>query len=413
MARALKVFVGPPNGATTIDLWPYVQRDSIRIEESGTLAVATMEFEVRDRALAYTMLRGQWRVRAEYTIPGTSTQRTLFRGIVRQPTVEARAIFPVGRMRAEAVSSLLDRIVLQRQGLERAAGESDKARLQWLYGNLTGLDGSAIGSPLGITDWSKVKVLDASMPKQKFGGAATLRQATERILAAASPSANYFVDASPRLWTWDDDNPIGDRDNAVATTGRTPYDINAAVSPGSGRRAPSDLQVEWDSDPYRNGYFVVAARHDLNRFYTDRTAALDMAGPYSDALYGDSFGTLQGPDADTVTKVERLVRAALKDTRNPVPRVSFSIEQDDVWNGTATWEPGQLLYVTSTQHGLDATADKAGTGTGAQWAGSSAVGNRLQPFRVVRVTTTLLDGGDNLRKEIEAGGRRQNLFRGE
>ena len=280
-------------------------------------------------------------------------------------------------------------------------GGTDKARIQWLF--------HEIGQPLlqqGLSDWSKVQVLETSMPNQTFPPKLTLRQALERILAQSSQSANYLMDPTPRLWTWDDANPIGNAAAAVATSGRAPYDINATASPGAGFIAPIDLQVEWDSSNYYNGYYVQAANPKVSKFYTDASPALAMPGPVATNIYGDSYAYLAAPDADTSGKVQRLVKAALRDTRNPSPRIMFTVGGSNCFNGTVGWQGGQLVYITSAIHGL------TGSTVDTNWAGYTGANQSLQPFRIVRVTTTVQDGGQTLSQDIEVGARRLYQYKG-
>ena len=317
---ALKIIISAPANGPSLDITQVVDRDSIRIEETGSLGIPSAEMTILDKSLAIALMRGQWRIIVTYNIPGTTTTRTLFNGIVRSPTRTPTAIYGTTQISCEGLDCLLDRIIVKTQGLRRQDGGTDKARIQWLF--------HEIGQPLlqqGLSAWSKVQVLETSMPNQTFPPKLTLRQALERILAQSSQSANYLMDPTPRLWTWDDANPIGNAAAAVATSGRAPYDINATASPGAGFIAPIDLQVEWDSSNYYNGYYVQAANPKVSKFYTDASPALAMPGPVATNIYGDSYAYLAAPDADTSGKVQRIVKAALRDTRNPSPRIMFTV----------------------------------------------------------------------------------------
>jgi hypothetical protein len=56
-------------------------------------------------------------------------------------------------------------------------------------------------------------------------------------------------------------------------------------------------------------------------------------------------------------------------------------------------------------HGLAGRADDPGP-----WTGS--LERQVQPFRIVRNTITVMDGGSNLRMEMEFGGKRPHLWQG-
>ena len=258
----------------------------------------------------------------------------------------------------------------------------------------------------GNVDWSKVQVLNASMPKQTFPARLSLRQALERILSQASDTADYFLDNEPRLWTFDADSMASVLDSA-------PYSIRVG-SPGAGEVAPEDLVVAWDSSNLWNGYFVRGANAKVSKTYLDSDpfpalSGGSLPGPYSVHLFGRRIGMLSAPDADTDAKVQRFVKAALRDTRNPVPRITFSLSGSSCYDAAGKrWRGGQRVYITSAIHGLAGSGVDAGP-----WAGSGgSAGYLLQPFRIKRVTTRFLSGSGAMRVDVEAGGRRKVLFQG-
>lgn len=386
--QPLTFLIGKPNQNPTVDITSRVKRETVRIEETGNHEGAHCDFGFIDLSSAQTFIRGR------YNLQVMSRGTTLFRGIMGNVRPEIAAIFPDINASARDIGTVLDDQIIKTYGsnggpIARKNAESDKARIEWLF-DLIGPTG-----PLALDARSKVQQLNASLADQRFPPRLTLRQALERILGAASDSANYYVDAAGRLHTFDDDNPEASID--------APYDINVAASPAGTEVPPIDLEVEWDDSNYFNGYFARAPTKALSQFYTDAHPDLGLSSPFASGIFGDRFTYIDCPDADTAAKVRRVVKAALRDTRNPVPRGSFTVEGARCWNGSVRFQSGQLLYVTSSKHGLNGRSSDQGP-----WAGARA----LQPFRIVRNVITPIDGGSNLRMEIEFGGRRPHLYQG-
>lgn len=367
-----------------------------RFEEAGTYESATATFRLRDKNLAYTAMRGEWHLQVVDRVTGS----LLFRGLVRQPSRQMVVTEHGIDVVADDMSVLLDRLCITSRGEVRAGGETLRARIAWLFGSLKHGDGSAwsstkVAQPLldaGFDYTTFVKQLDTNLPRQTFPPNLTLRQALERILSAVDNgsgpnSANYYV-AWPYLHVFDDDN--------TESTRTAPYDINAAHSPGAGKVAPEDLNVDWDTTRLVNGYYVRGKNSAGSGFYTDQDL---LAGPWSVNLFGLRVAYLDGPDADTAAKAVRLAKAALRDTRNPVPRITFSLTGSaKIANGSARWQGGQLVYVTSAAQGLNGSGADAGP-----WAGPVA----LQPFRVAHLTRTLISGDGEWSNEVEVGGRKR------
>lgn len=396
--QPLTIHVGRPTAGASLDITSKVDRDSIRIEETGNHEAAHADFRIIDLTLAHAAMRGRWNVHIAYD------GATLFRGIIGSVRPEIAAIYGDINVSAKDIGSLLDDQIIKVYGanggiLGRPAGESDKARISWLF------QVAGPRPPYSIDVTAKVQTLNPDMPKQNFPPNLTLRQALERILGGASDSSNYYVSqGGPRLHTFDDDN--------IETGTDAPYDIVVDRTLSASEIGPIDLEVEWDMSNYFNGYFVRAKTRPYSKFYTDEYPFTDPSGdptpmnpPYATGLYGDRYTYLDAPDADTRIKVERVVRAALRDTRNPTVRGSFSVEGPRCWNGADRFTSGQYLYVESAVHGLAGRGADAGP-----WAGPDA--RPLQPFRIVRNTITVMDGGANLRMEIEFGGRRPHLWQG-
>jgi hypothetical protein len=375
------VFVGPANGAYVHDITAKVPLDSIVLEETGTLDEAACSFSIIDKALLYTALRGEWRATIQH---GTET---VYRGYIGRPTAQIAAIYGELAVSCRDVGSLMDRLVVK-SPIIRDVIETDKARIQWLV--------DAIGQPLvgeGLTDWSNTQVLNAAMATQTFPTRLTLRQAIERVLAAASPSANYYLDFKPSLRTYDRDHP---------ETGHVaPKNVNASTALAGDEIAPSDLAVHWDTDGLVNGYFVQGKNAVASGWYTDADL---LPGPWSVYLYGYRQAYIQAPDADTQAKAARVASLALSDTRNPVPRGTFSTVVR--WDETR-FKGGQLIYVTSAVHGLNGAGADAGP-----WAGSGGdAGDQIQPLRIVNVTTRYINGSGDRVQEVEFGGRRVHMYR--
>lgn len=371
----LTILVGRANGAATDDVTDKVPIDSINIEETGTRDEATASFAIIDKALLYSAMRGEWKVSISHG------DRSIFRGYIGRPSSEIKAIYGERAASARDVGSLIDRLIVKSRFV-RPEGESDKARLQWLI--------DTIGQPLveeGMTQWGKVQVLNANMPKQTFPTRLTLRQCIERVLGAASDSANYYIDMEPRLHTFDADHP-----EAGWTA---PFHVNTTSSPASYEIAPEDLRVDWDSDGIVNSYYVRGKNAAGSGWYTDKDL---LQPPWSIYLFGLRSAYIDAPDADTQFKAERIARQALMDTRNPIPRGSFSVH---IGPNDEPFEAGQLLLVKSPVHGLNANDEDAGP-----WAGLV----KPQPLRIVNVSTSYISGAGHRVQQIEFGGRQTHRY---
>mgnify|MGYP006935479141 CR=1 FL=1 len=408
----IQILVGPPGNGTAQNVTNLIDLSTIEIEETGNQEGATFDAVLFDRSQLFSSMRGEWRLRAEWRNPTNGTWQPLFRGFIREPSPEIIAIYGENAIHAEDTGTLLDSAVIQTMGVTRAAGESDKARIQWLLGELVGRDGVRVAQPLlaemasgGTVDWSKVQVLNASMPRQTFPARLSLRQALERILSQASDTADYYLDHEPRLWTFDADTMNSVLDIA-------PYTIRVG-SPGAGEVAPENLVVAWDSSNLWNGYFVRGANARVSKTYLDSdpfpALSAPLPGPYSVQLFGRRIGMLSAPDADTDAKVQRVAKAALRDTRNPIPRVTFSLSESSCYDASGKrWRGGQRVFIHSAIHGLNGSGTDAGP-----WAGSGgSAGYLLQPFRIKRVTTRFAAGTGTMRVDVEAGGRRKVLYQG-
>jgi hypothetical protein len=357
---AVALFVGDPGGPADVDVSEWVQFDTVSIEDTGNQTDDTAAFEIMDKALSVVSLY------PEGPVLITHDGDEMFIGFIQNLEPAWEGIGRRFRISCAGVSMLLDKCIIPASGgsaYRRAAGESDRTRIQWLL--------NTFGQPFldaGSSSFTKIQTLDADMEKQDFQGL-TLRQAIERVLGAASNSSNYYVDAIGRVHTFDDDNPEPDA---------APFTVNATPTLAVGEVAPSDLRINWDTSELLNYYFVKG-----------KTAA--ASGAYSDAdsiaAYGRRQAFIAGPDADTIKKAKRLGRAALSDTKDPIIRANFSVEDDYCENGSGlTWKPGQVASLTSAAHDLED-----------------------YELRIVRTTTSYLNSLGARRIEIELGALRASF----
>lgn len=364
-----------------MDITTKVPWDSIRIEDTGNHDSATADFVIRDKALAYTAIRGEWGVLIAHG--GTKT----FRGTMGPVRPDMVVIHADVNVSARDIGTLLDRRIITAAGTKRTNSESDKARIGWLFSQAWAEDFQ------GLNFSSKVQTLNASMPNQTFPAGMYLRQALERILSGASESSDYYIDNGPRLHTFDNDNPESDT---------APFKVNLTQSPAADEVAPETFEFEWDPQQRRGGLYVKGRNGAGSGYVTDNT--LGMAGPFSNDIFGRADDVFSAPDADTVAKRNRAAKAVLHDIRNPLPRGSFTVTEPYITRSGITWAGGQLVYIWSTEHGLNGSGTDAGP-----WAGAN--GSRLlQPFRITRVITTYVNGLGERMMEIEIGPRPRHLY---
>jgi len=358
---AVQILVGEANGEATDDITQWVDFETISIEDTGNQTDDTASFEVIDKGLTIDVLHPHGPVRI------TQDDDDKFIGFIVNLEPAWEGISRRFRISCVGLSVLLDKSIIPAtttNTYRRAAGESDRRRILWLL--------RTFAQPfidVGSSDFSRIQTLEGSMEAQDFQGL-TVRQAIERVLGAASESSNYFVDTTGRLHTWDDDHEEDDE---------APFAIVAEHTLASDEVAPSDLRVNHDTSELINYYFV-----------RGKNAA--GSGSYSDADSIEQYGRWQafidGPDSDTTRKAQRLGRAALRDTKDPIIRANFHVEDDYCVNDDGlTWKPGQLVSITSAAHDLDGYES-----------------------RIVRTTTTYLNGRGSRRIEIEIGALRANFL---
>ena len=349
--------------AYTVNVWiaglhmtPYLDVHSLRVEETGTQEQVTASFTLVDKSNALALPD-------EAFVHIAHGAETIFKGFTRSRRPRIVAIGKIVEITCADIGSLLDTCLVVSQ--PRTATETDKARLLWLlstYGSQ-----SLFNNGYGSTDPQYIQVLKGSMPNQRFKNM-TLRQAIEAVLGLASESSNYFVDAAGRLHTFDNSNP---------ESNTAPYSVNVTPTLGATEIAPEDLTIDFDTSNLINDYQVRAKV---------RAADVRVADQYSMNRYGRRAAYIDAPDANTSAKATAVGNAALRDTADPIPRGSFSVQDDYVTRAGIRWIAGQKVTITSPMHDMTAIQQ-----------------------RIVRVSTEYLSGAGKRRQRIEFGGLRLRL----
>ncbi len=363
MATATTSMLTPAGTPYVVNLWlggqflsPYLDIETLRVEESGTQEQVTASFTLTDKA-------NSLRLPDEAFVHIQHAGETIFKGFTRSRRPSIVAIGKIIEITCHDIGSLLDTCLVVSQ--PRTATESDKARLLWLlstYGNQ-----SLFNNSYGSTDPQYIQVLKGSMPNQRFKNM-TLRQAIEAVLGLASESSNYFIDAVGRLHTFDNSHP---------ESNTAPYSINVSTTLGATEIAPEDLVIDFDTSSLINDYQVRAK---------SRTADVRVADEYSMSRYGRRAAYIDAPDADTIAKATAVGNAALRDTADPIPRGSFSVQEANVTRAGGRWMGGQLITLTSPMHDMTAVSQ-----------------------RIVRVSTSYISGVGTRKQRIEFGGLRLRL----
>ena len=353
----VQVLVG--RGAPTFNLNKNIDLSGggLRVEETGNSADDTCSFEVVD------FLRVINEIHPEAHLLVKEGPKVKFRGFIRTFEPTAEAIHNRVTVNAVGISSILDKCIIPPAGggaYVRRKAESDRARILWLL--------KTFGQPFLVhasNDFSKVQVLEPAMEKQDFSNL-TLRQAIEQVLAVASESANYYVDQTGRLHTFDEDHEEG----LVA-----PYDINQVHTLADSEAPAANFRVIWDTAELIN-YYYVRGKNKAGSGAFSNAASIDR--------YGRRQAFLDGPDSDTRRKARRLGKAALRDTKDPLPRISFTVSDQYATNEGLDWSPGQKVTMTSPSTGWLKNID-----------------------RILRVTTTYQSSSGIKRVDIEVGALRR------
>lgn len=357
-ATPVTILVGNP-GATSAaaqNVTRKVPLETVRLEESGTYEKAVASFEIVDIDRDIVGILPESKVRV------IESGVDLFRGYIRSVRRKRAAISRIYSVQCEDVSSMLDLSICV-PAARRTNGESDKARISWLlaeYGGQFIHDGSA--------DMSQVQQLRASMPDQSFGNV-TLRQAIERVIGAASESGNYYVDSFGRLHVFDEGNP---------ETFTAPFDVVSTRSPTASQVVPEGLEIEYDSSALRNRYRV-RGKASVGQVLVENLNSIDY--------YGARSAFVDAPDADTLDKAIRVGQAALRDTKDPIPRGTFKLSgSSQMSRNGKRWASGQTFLLTDDVQG---------------WVDKQ--------YRITRLTWTYLSGDAQKMLEVEFGGNRRPI----
>lgn len=353
----VQVLVG--RGAPTFNLSRYIDLDGggLRVEETGNNVDDTASWEVVD------FLRVIDEIQPEAQVLIKEGPKIKFRGFIRTFEPTAETVHNRVTVTAVGIGSILDKCIIPTAGgtaYVRSKKESDRARILWLL--------KTFGQPFLVhasNDFSKVQVLEPRMEKQDFSSL-TLRQAIEQVLAVASESANYYIDQAGRLHTFDEDTDEG----LIA-----PYDVVQAHLLSSSEAPVANFRVLWDTSELINYYYVRGK---------NKAGSGAFSNAASIARYGRRQAFLDGPDSDTRRKARRLARAALKDTKDPLPRISFTVSDEYATRAGKDWSPGQKATMTSPSTGWLKNVD-----------------------RILRVTTTYLSSAGIKRVDIEVGALRR------
>lgn len=347
---------------------------TIEIDQSGNQQVGHARFTVTDMANAKT-------VTDKAFVTMVDSDGSLFKGFVVDRLPRVAAVGRVIDVTCDGIETMLDEIDVvsnRRPPAGDTTNESDKQRLTYLIQTYAGSGPPSrflYDANYGSTDLSKIQTLRAAMPNQKFKNL-TLRQSLERVLAVASDSADYYVDASGRVHTFDASHAEGDA---------APYVVRVGT-PGAGEISPVDLDIDFDSQTLKNFYRVRAKV---------RAADVTVSDASSIATYGRWDGYVDAPDADTISKATAVGNAALYDNKTPKVRGSFSTTSPYDVNGATRWKVGQMVTFYSTQHGLAGDQSRI---VGLTWKYLSSAGDR---------TVRVQFGGDRLR--LRSGGSLNNV----
>lgn len=334
------------NLRTSATLELNIPTESLLPQDSGSREAAEVAFDLVDPGMTFDLLPED-----AITITKVEDSGLLFGGNVRELATTTNSVGRTYRIVAYDWSTLLDRVNVVQD--DRAAGESDKARLTYLmttYGGAVGLDDDDTG----------IATLNASMPAQKFR-LLTLRQAIELVLGTALETATYRVNAGKKLDTWD---TAGGLDAA-------PYDV-VVGTPGAGEIAPESLAVKASTSNLFNAYFVRGASAAGSGWFTDAASI---------AAWGRREKYIDAPDSDLSWKAFNVGHAALADTAQPLYRGTFRTQDP-----ASGWRSNQRFALTSAAHGLSAA-----------------------PFDVARVTRAFLTGEGLQVYDVEFGSPKRSF----
>lgn len=323
-----------------------VDLDSIVLTDTGVADPNELEFDLVDMALATSLADG-----ARVLFHDNVADTRLFTGDVtsRRPTIIASG--RATHVHCVGVAQYLDRVLV----VSDARGvESDRARVTYLIGSY--------GAALPDHAVTQIASTNGALPAATFRGM-TLRTAIEQTAALAGPNRRYYLDRFGTLHYFDSSEGTA-----------APYAVRIGTPSGS-EIAPEDFVIDYDSSGIVNAYYVRGKTAAGSTWVADGTSI---------ALYGRREAYIDAPDADTNAKAVAVGNAALQDTKNPIPRGSFTAKSP--YDG---WLAGQTLTVASApQYGLTNAT-----------------------FQLARVTTTWLSGAGTRQYAIEFGALRRSLVR--
>lgn len=296
-----------------VDLSGDTFHDSLAMEDQGTAVQGTTSFLVTASQATYPRIIDQGLVTIEDHMSASAP--IAFRGFITSRKPTRLPAWSEVSIVAEDHTSLLDVIIPYEL---RPAGESDNARIGYLWGLYAGeyLQGSL----------ALVNQVNASLPAQQFAGV-TLRQALDLIAAQASTSASWLVDTAGRL----------NYGTSAATS--APQNVTSDT-PGGGEIAPLDLSIDADSKGYVSGVYVRGKTDDGSGWV------------YSDAARAATNGVrrtrfLDAPDSTTSAMRDAAGNAFLAKLGSALTRGSFTCTSDD----SDGWRAGQGITVRSTHLG--------------------------------------------------------------
>lgn len=329
------------------DVTSLVKWDTLSVSDSGSNAKGTSSMRLEAALSSLTELHDL----AELAVYDYTSDTTVVRASLRsrQP-VRGAAGYAAVNLMGDDLSSFLDDTPTV---AALRPVESDRARISAFWGNIP--HGSHLSG-----DLSQVAELNASLPEQMYAGM-SLRQVVDSIAAQANPDADYYIGLDRRLHYFNASGLVA------------PFNIDTD-SPGVGEFAPTDLDIDYDSGPsYANRVYVQGATPDASGYVQNDAAIAAAHGQVRTA-------TLQASECQTLESSEALGRMYLGRVSTGKPRGSFSANSP--FDG---WAPGQMLTVTDSRLGLAA-----------------------EPFRIRRVTRSLMRGGASpiWKYVVEFGGLR-------
>ena len=300
--RSYTVTVGPH------DLTGDVQWDSLQIEDQGASTQATTSFRVNGSLASFPGIRDQQYVEVEDHIAGGIA----FRGFVDSRRPAREPTWNQIEVTASDHTSLLDNVI----PLEtRPAGESDRARIGYLWGKYA--------TGFLAADLTYVQQISASLPAQIFSGV-TLRQAIDQIAAQASASAFHYLDRAGRLHY------------GASETNNAPKNVTSDT-PGAGEIAPLDLNIDYDSKSYIGGVYVRGKTEAGSGWVYSESAKSTHNGLVRTAFF-------DAPDCTTAAMRNALGAMYLGRVGAAIPRGTFSTTS----RSADGWRAGQNVTVRSS-----------------------------------------------------------------